>query len=139
MAEVSYSVTIHAPADAVWRTIRAFSGLETYFSAFVSSSTEGEGEGATRILRLADGGEFFECLESLDDNSRTLVYKTLKSPLPIKNYVGTVKVEGAGGGQAKVTWSCRFDAEAEVAPAMTAMFKNAYADGIQGLERLHKA
>ena len=139
MAEVSYSVTIHAPADAVWRTIRAFSGLETYFSAFVSSSTEGEGEGATRVLRLADGGEFFECLESLDDNSRTLVYKTLKSPLPIKNYIGTVNVEDAGAGQAKVTWSCRFDAQADVAPAMTEMFKKAYADGIQGLERLHKA
>jgi mxaD protein len=139
MAEVSYSVTIHAPADAVWRTVRAFSGLETYFSAFVSSSTEGEGEGATRVLRLADGGEFLECLESLDDDSRTLVYKTMKSPLPIKNYVGTVRVEEAGAGRAKVTWSCRFDADAEVAPAMIAMFKNAYADGIQGLERLNKA
>ena len=118
--------------------IRAFSGLETYFSVFASSITEGEGEGATRILRLPDGGEFHERLESLDDASRTLVYKTLKSPLPIENYVGTVKVEDVGEGRTKVSWSCRFDADPEVAQPMTEMFQNAYADGIQGLERLNK-
>jgi len=138
MPEVCYSTTIAAPAAAVWRMVRTFADLDTYFSVFSSSSTEGEGEGAKRILRLPDGGEFHERLESLDDDSRTLIYRTLKSPLPIENYVGTVKVEDAGEGQCKVSWSCRFDADPEVAPSMTEMFENAYADGIQGLERLNR-
>lgn len=138
MAEVHYSAKIAAPPEPVWRIIRAFSGLETFFSVFASSTTQGEGEGATRVLRLPDGGEFHERLESLDDGSRTLVYKTLKSPLPIENYVGTVKVEDAGDGCSKVSWSCRFDASPEVEASMKEMFEGAYADGIRGLEKLNK-
>jgi uncharacterized protein YndB with AHSA1/START domain len=139
MAEVHYSTTIDAPADAVWDTLRAFSDLETYFPVFTRSTTDGKGVGATRVLYLADGGEFHERLETLNDEARTLTYRTLRSPLPIENYLGTVKVEDLGEGRSKVEWSCTFDASAEVEPSMKEMFANAYRNGIDGLEKLHKS
>lgn len=139
MTDVHYTTTIDASADAVWSTLRAFSDLESYFKVFARSTTEGKGVGATRVLYLADGGEFHERLETLDDEARTLTYRTLRSPLPIENYLGTVKVEDLGAGRSKVEWSCTFDASAEVEPSMKEMFANAYRDGINGLEELHKS
>ena len=139
MAEAKASKIIDVPADRVWETIRAFSGLERYFTVFVSSTTEGSGVGATRTLNLPDGGQFHERLASLDDASRTLSYVCLKSPLPIENYFGVVLVEDAGEGKSRVTWSASFDVSADQAPAMIAMLSDAYAGGINGLEALHNA
>lgn len=139
MPQVSVARTINAPADFVWNTVRAFSGLEQYFSAFVSSTMEGSGVGATRVLKLGDGGEFVERLESVEDETRTLTYRVLQCPLPIENYVGTVTVEDAGGGKSKVTWSSTFDAPDDVAPSVTEMFEGAYGGGIGGLEMLFRS
>jgi len=137
--QVNVVRTINAPADFVWNTVRAFAGLEQYFSAFVSSTVEGSGVGATRVLNLADGGQFVERLESVEDGTRTLSYRILQCPLPIENYVGTVTVEDAGDGASKVTWSSTFDASKDAESAMVEMFDGAYADGIGGLETLFKA
>ena len=137
MAQAEASKTIGVPAERVWDTVRAFSGLERYFTMFASSTTEGSGVGATRTLLLPDGGRFFERLESLDDTSRTLTYAALESPLPIENYLGTVTVEDAGGGRSRVTWSARFDVAPEHEAAVVGALSGAYANGIEGLETLH--
>jgi len=138
MAQAEASKTIGVPADRVWKTVRAFSGLERYFTMFAGSTTEGSGVGATRTLTLPEGGRFLERLESLDDASRTLTYAALESPLPIENYLGTVTVEDAGGGRARVTWSARFDVAPAQESAMVEMLSGAYASGIDGLEALHR-
>lgn len=139
MAQVNVVRTINAPADFVWNTVRAFSGLEQYFSAFVSSTVQGSGVGATRVLDLAGGGQFVERLESVDDKTRTLTYRVMQCPLPIENYVGSVTVEDAGDGTSRVTWSSTFDAPKDAESSMVEMFNGAYADGIGGLEVLFKA
>jgi len=138
MAQATASKIINAPADRVWDTVRTFSGLERYFTMFSSSTTEGIGVGATRTVNLPDGGKFHERLESLDDESRTLTYAVLKSPLPIENYVGTVRVEDVGDGKSRVTWSARFDVSADQKAPMVEMLSGAYAGGIDGLEALHQ-
>lgn len=138
MAQAEASKTISAPADAVWNTIRAFSGLERYFTIFTSSTTDGSGVGATRTLNLPDGGQFHERLESLDDETRTLTYVVLTSPLPIENYVGTVTVEDAGDGKSRVSWSARFDVSPDHEAAMVETLGAAYASGIDGLAALHR-
>lgn len=139
MAQAKATKTINASADQVWNTVRAFSGLERYFTMFTSSTTEGAGVGATRTLNLADGGQFHERLESLDDDSRTLTYAALRSPLPIKNYVGTVTVDDAGDGRSQITWSATFDVSADQEAPMVEMLSGAYASGIDGLEALHES
>jgi len=136
--QVSVVKTINAPADFVWNTVRVFSGIERYFSAFVNSTMQGSGVGATRVLDLANGGQFIERLESVDDKTRTLTYRVMECPLPIENYVGTVSVEDAGDGTSKVTWSSTFDASKEAETSIVEMFKGAYADGIGGLEVMFK-
>lgn len=138
MAQAKVSKVIDAPADRVWDTVCAFSGLERYFTMFASSTTEGSGVGATRTLTLPDGGEFHERLESLDDGARTLTYRALKSPLPIEDYLGTVTVADAGEGKSRVTWSARFEVSAEQEGAIVEMLDGAYAGGIDGLEALHQ-
>lgn len=138
MAQAKVTKTIDAPADRVWETVRAFSGLERYFTIFASSTTEGTGVGATRTLHLPDGGQFYERLVSLDDESRTLTYAALRSPLPIENYIGTVTVADAGDGRSQVSWSASFDVSADQEAAMVQMFNGAYAGGIDGLEALHR-
>lgn len=138
MAQAEVSKTINAPADLVWDTVRAFSGLERYFTMFTNSTMEGSGIGATRRLNLPDGGQFYERLVSLDDESRTLKYQVLASPLPVENYIGTVTVKDAGGGKARVTWSASFDVTPDQEAAMVEMFNGAYASGIDGLGVLHQ-
>ncbi len=91
------SITISAPADKVWATIRNFHELG--WAAGVVDKLDavgdvtGENVGAQRVLNDA----FHETLRSLDEASRSFTYSIDDGPGPvakdaIKNYVGSVKV-----------------------------------------------
>ena len=99
-----------ASAADVWRVISDFAGIEPT-ELIASCSVSGEGVGAVRTIALNGGGEIVERLESCDADTQTFSYAIINEcPLPVKNYVSTVKVSAAGAGAATVDWSSTFDA-----------------------------
>jgi hypothetical protein len=123
--------TIAAPADDVWRIISDFAGIEP--NEMISGcSVEGEGVGAVRTIGLTRGGEIIERLESHDDGARVFTYAIINdSPLPVKNYLATVKVVDAGAGSATVEWSSTFDAAGAPEDDVIKLIEGVYKGGIQ--------
>lgn len=112
MAKVKMTTEIKVPANEVWKLIGGFNALPDWHPAIEKSETEGEGEGAVRRLSLAGGGTVVERLERIDENERLYSYSIVDSPLPISNYVATIRVREQGDGAATVVeWSSEFQPE----------------------------
>lgn len=70
-----------------------FNRLSKFVPAIANSAMEGSGLGTVRTLALREGGPpIVEKLESLDEQSRTLSYSIIESPLPLADYVSTMEV-----------------------------------------------
>ena len=109
MAKVSVSTEIEVPADEVWKLVRGFNALPDWHPAVAESHTEGEGEGSVRRLSLVGGGTIVERLERLDENERLYSYSIVDGPLPVADYVSTIRVRDKGDGTAAVVeWSSEF-------------------------------
>lgn len=110
--KVTKSVTINAPASEVWDEVGEFDDIDDWHPAVAKAEiVKGENDqvGAVRLLTLADdGGTTKEQLLSHDDAGMSYSYKILESVLPVSNYKSTIKVEAAGKGASKATWSGSF-------------------------------
>lgn len=139
MAHVKQTMTINAPADQVWATVRDFGRIDRYLDAVEEVETKGQGPGMTRTLTLADGGQVVEQLESLDDAQRKLRYSIVEGPLPVREYKSTMTVEDNGGGQARVTWATRFEPDGAPESEVKEMLQGLYKAGLQGLRNVHRS
>jgi hypothetical protein len=63
--------------------------------------------GRVRKLDLAGGGSVTEKLETFDDKKRAYSYAITDGPLPVANYVATIKVSEDGDGS-RIEWSSEF-------------------------------
>ena len=135
MAEVKVTRVIDVRAADVWNAVRAIGGLDRWFPVIAKCRVEGRGVGATRVCELANGVTLHERVEQIDDAAKVFKYSITESPLPIRNYLGTVQVRDAAGGKTEVTWSARFDVGDAQREEMVGMLNGAFADGIQGLEK----
>jgi len=137
MTNVSVKTTINAGADQVWRTVSDFNGLGKFVAAVASSSVNGTGIGAERTLILKDGGRIVEKLEKLDNDTRTLHYSIVSSPLPVKNYVSKISIHKLGSNQCEITWSSTFYAEGAPEKEAEKVIEGIYAMGFDGLKKLY--
>lgn len=136
MAQVYVSTKVKASADAVWRAIRDFGGLDKFLHDVVNVTVEGQGVGAVRKLTFEDGMHIEERLESLDEKNRSLSYSIVSSPLPIDNYLSTMTVREVGSHEAEVQWSSTFNATGTTEDEAEAMVEGVYRSGFEGLKRL---
>ncbi len=134
MAEVKVTKVVDVRAQDAWNAIRSIGGLDRWFPVIAKCSVQGQGVGARRVCELANGVTLFEKVEQIDDAGRVFKYSITDSPLPIRNYLGTVKVHDAGGGKSEITWSAKFDVADDHRDEMVGMLSGAFADGIKGLE-----
>jgi len=110
MTKVHVTDTISAPADTVWQMLYDFGGLEKLLPDMIETCVvEGAGLGATRDIVLKDGGSAFETMSRLDEAGKNFDYTLDRSTLPLENYVATVKVSDADGGNCQIDWSSQFD------------------------------
>ena len=133
---ISLSATINASADAIWKDISDFQGVDRYLAMITSSKMEGSGVGALRTL-TADAGVIVERLESLDEQSKTLSYSFVDSPIPISGYLATMQVRDTGDGQCEVTWSSVFEPAGITEAEAKELIEGAYSMGFDGLRKLH--
>ena len=118
MIRIYISSVINAPANTVWATIRDFNGLADWHPGVASSTIE-NGEpsdriGCVRNFTLNDGGNLRERLLAHSDIERYHTYSILDSPMPVENYIATLRLREITDGHGTFAeWSAEFDTGAE--------------------------
>lgn len=111
------SAVIDAPVDRVWAILRDFNSHHRWHPAVQASQMEnnldGDVVGGVRRFSLSDGAELREQLLRHDDRDRTSTYCILDSPLPLFDYVSTVRLKPVtDSNQTFWDWRAQFRAPA---------------------------
>ena len=133
MTKVSVSKQINVPAKKVWDALSSFRGIENY-SPIASSTTSGEGKGATRTCVMPDGSKINEILNFADDNKMEMQYIITDGPFPVTDYVSDIKVSDVDSINSNVTWECSFKSSQEAEEDMKGLFSGFYNVIIENLE-----
>lgn len=108
MGLATVTQAMDAPADAVWKLIADF-GDTSWMPGGMPVELEGEGPGMARIIVAGPDTRIREQLESLDPDTRTLVYTIPEGvPFPVTGYRATMVVAPSAEGS-DLTWSCEFE------------------------------
>ncbi|WP_343714731.1 SRPBCC family protein [Inquilinus sp.] len=118
MIRVTTSSVINAPVDTVWQAIRDFNDLPGWHPRIAESRVEDGGPsdrvGCVRAMVLAGGGAIRERLLALSDDEHWVRYAILESPMPVKNYVATLRLLPiSDGDRSFAEWSAEFDVPAD--------------------------
>jgi len=70
-------------------------------------------------------------------DAKTLSYSITNSPLPLANYLSTVKVKDLGNGGCEVEWSSTFEPKGMAEKEVAKMINDIYVSAIDGLKKLH--
>lgn len=114
MAKVKYTAVINENFKPIWAVLKPFGQISKWHSAIAESFIEGDGPegvvGSIRRLFLSDGGVMREKLLSVDDSNLLFSYRFEDSPLPVDNYVATVRLLPlTGEDKTVIHWSASFD------------------------------
>ncbi len=123
-----------APASAAWEKLADFGGLD-WMPGVEKVEVEGEGIGAVRTVSMGPMN-IKERLESFDDAGRSLSYSITEGPMPVENYLATIRVSESGDG-CRVDWSASFDLpEGVPAEAIENGLNGAYGGALAALKKL---
>ncbi|WP_081816686.1 zinc-binding dehydrogenase [Fodinicurvata fenggangensis] len=114
MVRVRKSTVVNAPIDHVWDILRDFNGHDRWHPAIGQSRIEdalpSDVVGCVRDFTLASGGRIREQLLSLSDKTYSFTYCLLEAPVPLVNYVSTVRLKPVTDGNGTFwEWICSFD------------------------------
>jgi Polyketide cyclase / dehydrase and lipid transport len=118
-----------------WSLVGGFCGIKTWHPA-IANCVESEKDGAKlRTLTAKDGATFVEQLVKWDDKGTSYTYKILESPLPVSNYISTIKVEEDDEpGKVAITWSSTFDPKGVSEDAARKAVADVYLAGLLNLK-----
>jgi len=103
-AELTRSVDVAAAPSAVWSAIGPFCAIKDWLPP-VGTCTEDGKAPPTRTLVTKDGkATFVEKQVARNDADYAYTYSFVSSPIPVTNYVATIKVEPKGDGTSTVSW-----------------------------------
>lgn len=113
MVRVLRSSVVDAPVDALWRLLRDFNSHAAWHPAIADSHLEageaGDLVGSVRAFRLADGSALREQLIALSDRDRELTYCLIEAPVPLVDYVATLRLRPVtDGDRSFIQWESRF-------------------------------
>jgi Polyketide cyclase / dehydrase and lipid transport len=141
MARVYVSSVISAPAAKVWARVRDFNGLPNWHPAIAESRIE-NGEpadkvGCIRNFSLRNGDRLREQLLGLSDFDMFCTYSILDSPMPLTNYVATLRLTPiTDQDRTFIEWSADFDcAPAVENDLVTGIGGNVFQGGFDALKR----
>jgi len=141
MARVYVSSVVDAPAQRVWERVRDFNGLPRWHPRIAESHIE-EGEPADRVgcirnFRLQNGDQIREQLLALSDYDLVCTYSILDSPMPLADYVATLRLTPVSDGdRCFVEWSAEFACEPEVEEDLVnGISRDVFQTGFDALKR----
>ena len=135
MLSVHMQVELKASPDEVWKVIAGFNDIPDWLPPIEKSSLDETGK--VRHLSLAGGGEIVEQLEEHNDEQYYYRYSIIDSPLPLSNYVSTLRVHSQGGGaHSIVDWSSHFNADSVPDEEAVASVQGVYQAGFDKLQKI---
>ncbi len=141
MARVYISSVIDAPVAKVWEKVRDFNALPRWLPAVRESRIE-NGEpsdrvGCVRDFRLQNGDRLREQLLGLSDYEYFCTYSILESPMPVTNYVATLRFTPiTDGDRSFAEWTAEFDCAPDAADGLVANIgQNVFLAGFLALKR----
>ncbi len=141
MPRVYISSVINAPAARVWERIRDFNALPRWVPAVRESRIE-NGEpsdkiGCVRAFRLQNGDPLREKLLGLSDFDYFCTYSILESPMPLTDYIATVRLTPVtDGDRTFAEWTAEFECAPEVAEELvTNIGQNVFQAAFDALKR----
>jgi hypothetical protein len=141
MPRVYVSSVIDAPAARVWERIRDFNALPRWVPAVRDSRIE-NGEpsdrvGCVRDFHLQNGDHLREKLLGLSDYDYFCTYSILESPMPLTDYVATIRLTPVtDGDRTFAEWTAEFDCAPEAAEELvTGIGTNVFLAGFNALKR----
>ncbi|GAN77501.1 polyketide cyclase/dehydrase [Acidisphaera rubrifaciens HS-AP3] len=141
MAKVFVSTVLNAPAARVWARVRDFNGLPGWHPAIAESRIEGgdpsDRIGCVRDFRLRNGDRLREKLLGLSDYDLFCTYSILDSPMPVSNYVATLRLTPVtDGDRTFIEWTAEFDVAPEREAEMIAQIGGGvFQGGFDALKR----
>lgn len=141
MARVRESAIVDAPIEDVWRWVRDFNSHRDWHPAIADSEIENglpaDTVGAVRAFTLTDGGFLREQLLSLDDEAHELSYCLIDSPLPLYDYVATIRLMPVtDSGATFWQWESEFSPPPDRARELVDLVGNGiYRTGMRALEQ----
>jgi NADPH:quinone reductase-like Zn-dependent oxidoreductase len=141
MVAILRSAVIDAPLESVWRVLRDFNSHELWHpQVAVSEIEEGlpvDQAGCVRRFRLRDGTELREQLIALSDRDFSFTYCILDSPIPLIDYVATVRLRPVtDSGRTFWEWRSSFRTPPGQEDALAGMVAHdIYDGGFKGLQQ----
>lgn len=142
MERICVSSIIDAPADTVWQYVRDFNGMPEWHPTIYDSAIEdgrpSDAVGCVRRFHLTDGSALCEQLVALSDRARSQTYIILDSPLPITDYIATLRVlPVTDGDRSMVKWTAEFEAKpGQAEQAVTTVREDVYQAGLDSLKAI---
>jgi hypothetical protein len=142
MPRVYVSSVIDAPASRVWDRVRDFNALPRWHPRIRDSRIE-NGEppdrvGCIRDFHLQNGERIREKLLGLSDYDMFCTYAILESPMPLTDYVATLRLTPiTDGDRTFAEWTAEFDCEeAEAEGLVTGIGNDVFQAGLSALQRI---
>ena len=141
MARVYVSSVLGAPSGRVWERIRDFNGLPKWHPRIRDSRIEdalpADKVGCIRNFHLQNGDLIREQLLGLSDYELFCTYSILESPMPLEDYIATIKVTPVtDGDRSFVEWSAEFTCGVELEADLVAGIGNDFFQaGFEALKR----
>lgn len=126
----SDKITSNATAVDVWKKIGDFCGIGSWHPAI--EKCELSSDGKERTLSLKGGGTIVEDLVSWSDDKHSYTYKIKSGPLPVADYVSTIRVKPHGKGSL-ITWTGRYKAAGEPDAKVKETIDGIYDAGLKSL------
>lgn len=114
MTSICYNAIVDADSAHTWSVIKRFGGISRWHPAIQESVIESGGPdglvGCVRRLTLEGGALLRERLLAIDDSDLSFTYCFEEAPLPVDNYVMTVKlVPLTDQPSTVIQWNAQFD------------------------------
>ena len=116
MARVYASSVIPAPSARVWDRVRGFNDLPRWHPMIRESRIEealpADKVGCIRNFNLQNGDNIREQLLGLSDYDMFVTYSILESPMPLEDYVATLRLTPVTeGDRTFIEWTAEFSCE----------------------------
>jgi uncharacterized protein YndB with AHSA1/START domain len=133
-ANLSRTVEIDAAPAAVWSAIGAFCAIKDWLPPVGMCIEDGKTP-STRTLVTKDGkAAFVEKQTARSDAEHSYSYTFLSSPLPVTNYVSTIKVTAKGEGTSVVTWTGSYTPDSGKEKDASDALNGVYEAGLAGIK-----
>ena len=135
---VNTVTTIEAPAENIWKTIRAYDNVERWNPLVTNSKISGTVEGSERICEVQFGDQKKEVVENLDlvdEENKTFKVSVVKGPPQISGQQSTFQVKSLSENKTKLLISTDVENDSNHA---SEGWQEAFQMMSQGLKKLHE-